>query len=78
MPGHGGLGTYLNLTTIIPSPFRESDIKDVIKLVGEGCRLMSDCAHLCSEKFIFRCLEVFKPISEELALKKIKAGIKPG
>lgn len=62
----------------MPSPFREEDITELFKVVGEGCRLMGNHQHVCSEKFIIRCLDAFKPLSEELALKRLKAGMKPG
>ena len=70
-------GSYLDLSTLIPSPFKDQDILDFCKLVGEGCRLLPNLQYLCSEKFIIRCLECFRLQSEELALKKLRSGKKP-
>jgi hypothetical protein len=44
---------------------------------GDGCRLLQNNQHACSEKFILKCLEQFKAVSQEIALKRLKEGIKP-
>ena len=70
-------GSYLDLASFIPSPFRDQDITDLVKLIGENCRLLANHQHLCSEKFILRCLDQFRLFSEELALKRLRSGMKP-
>eukprot|EP00347_Sterkiella_histriomuscorum_P011179 403373446 len=69
--------THLDLSTIVPSPFRDQDIQDLVKILGQQCRLLSNNQHLCSEKFIQKCLEEFKQQSEQIAIQNIKKGIKP-
>jgi len=70
-------GHFLDLSHLIPPPFTDDDIKDFVKLVGDQCRLLGNNSHLCTEKFIKKCLDSLKPLSEELVIKKIKSGIKP-
>jgi hypothetical protein len=68
----------LSVSGVIPTPFRDEDIQEIFKILAGEVRLMPDCQHLCSEKFIHKCLEAFKQMSEDIALKKLKSGIKPG
>ncbi|CDW88324.1 UNKNOWN [Stylonychia lemnae] len=70
-------GSYLDLSHIVPSPFRDQDIQDLVNIVGDQCRLLSSNQHIVSEKFIQKCLEEFKVSSEQIAIKNIKKGIKP-
>lgn len=70
--------SFLDLALLVPTSFRDEDVLALIKLVGDGTRLLSDNQYLCSEQFIQKCIDLFKPFSHELAHKRIRSGIKPG